>query len=214
MSSTKPGIYKITNLINNKIYIGSAFNLSNRISVHKYTLKNKKHKNKHLQAAYDKYGEENFLFEAIEVVEDVSILLDREQYYLDLLNPTDRNIGYNIAKKAGNTAGITPSLETRKKQSISAKKRPKRILSDQHKRNLSERFKGDKSPSSKLNWELVKSLRQMYNDGMDQFELAKKFCIAQTTVSEIIRNIIWIDEKYTYIRRRNGKSNGIQKTIS
>lgn len=212
MSTTKPGIYKITNIVNNKIYVGSAFNLSNRISCHKYTLKNNKHKNKHLQSAYNLYGESNFLFEVIEVVENLNILLDREQFYLDTLNPADKKIGYNIAKKAGNTAGITASLETRNKQSESAKKRPRRILTEEHKKKLSNRFKAENSPSAKLNWNIVQEIRQMYDNNISQLEIANKFDIAQTTVSEIIRNIIWKDENYTYIRRRNGNKN--EKTIT
>jgi group I intron endonuclease len=205
MSTTKSGIYKITNLVNNKIYIGSAFNLSNRISCHKYTLKNNKHKNKHLQAAYNLYGEKNFLFEVIEIVEDLNILIIREQYYLDILNPTDKNIGYNIAKKAGNTAGVLASPNTRIKQSESAKKRPKRLLTEEQKRNISLRFRGKTTPWSKLNWDIVKNIRYLYESGKSQLEISKVYSIAQTTVSEIIRNIIWFDQNYTYIRRRNGK---------
>ncbi len=207
MSTTKSGIYKITNIINGKIYIGSAFNISNRFSCHKYSLRNNKHKNKHLQSAYNLYGEENFLFEILEIVNDFAILLNREQYYLDIFNSTDKNIGYNIAKKAGNTAGITASLETRKKQSESAKKRPKRKLTDEQKKNISLRFKGKKVPWSKLDWIIINAARSMYEKGITQDQIAKLFQIAQTTVSEIIRNIIWFDENYTYIKRKNGKEN-------
>jgi group I intron endonuclease len=204
MSTIKPGIYKITNTENGKIYIGSAYNLSNRMATHKYSLRNKKHKNPHLQLAWNKYGEDKFTFEVLEIVQDKSLVLEREQYYIDLLNPCDKNIGYNIAKKAGNTAGIKASDETRKKQSESAKKRKKRKLTDKQREKLINRYKGQIKPWAKLNWEIVNEIRNMYLSGIFQKNIAKKFSLAQTTVSEIIRNDIWEDKNYTYKRRRNG----------
>ena len=92
----KPGIYKIENLINGKIYIGSAsINFIIRWNSHKNELKNNKHPNIHLQNAWNLYGEENFVFEVIEEVpileneskKDFKLRLvdDREQYYLDTL---------------------------------------------------------------------------------------------------------------------------------
>lgn len=204
MSTKKCGIYKITNLVNKKIYIGSAFNISNRFSVHKYSLKNNKHKNPHLQAAWNLYGEKEFIFEILEIVEDKTKIIEREQYYLDLYNPCDNSIGYNIAKKAGNCAGVKASLETRQKQSESAKKRPKYKWTEEQKENRKKARKGQIMPWAKLDWALVNEIRKLYTDGVFQREIAKKYNLAQTTISEIIRNVIWIDEYYTYERRRNG----------
>lgn len=204
MSTKKSGIYRITNKVNNKIYIGSAYNLSNRFSTHKYSLKNNKHKNPHLQSAWNLYGEKEFIFEILEIVEDKTKIIEREQYYLDLYNPCDNSIGYNIAKKAGNTAGVKASLETRQKQSESAKKRPKYKWTEEQKENRKKARKGQMMPWAKLNWGLVNEIRKLYTDGVFQREIAKKYNLAQTTVSEIIRNIIWVDDNYTYERRRNG----------
>jgi|688.fasta_scaffold115490_5 hypothetical protein len=204
MSTKKSGIYRITNKVNNKIYIGSAYNLSNRFSTHKYSLRNNKHKNPHLQSAWNLYDEKDFIFEILEIVEDKTKIIEREQYYLDLYNPCDNSIGYNIAKKAGNTAGVKVSLETRQKQSESAKKRPKYKWTEEQKQNRKKTRKGQVMPWAKLNWGLVNEIRKLYTDGVFQREIAKKYNLAQTTVSEIIRNVIWIDEYYAYERRRNG----------
>jgi group I intron endonuclease len=204
MSTIKPGIYKITNTENGKIYIGSAYNLSNRMSTHKYSLRNKKHKNPHLQSAWNKYGEDKFIFEVVEIVEDKSLVLEREQYYIDLLNPCDKNIGYNIAKKAGNTAGIKASIETRRKQSESAKNRPKYKWSEEQKESRRKARIGQIMPWAKLDWDTVSKIRKMYSEGCRQRNIAKEFNLAQTTVSEIIRNVIWEENTYTYKRRRNG----------
>lgn len=76
------GIYQIVNTKNNKIYIGSSKNCKKRIITHFSLLRNNKHKNKHLQSAYNKYGKENFNASIIELckIEDLFI---REQYYVD-----------------------------------------------------------------------------------------------------------------------------------
>jgi len=56
MTLLNSGIYKILNTVNNKFYIGSAVNLNSRFRTHKANLINNKHPNKHLQAAFNKYG--------------------------------------------------------------------------------------------------------------------------------------------------------------
>lgn len=97
----KPGIYKITNLINNKMYYGSSFNLFNRCHNHKMNLRRNTHHNQHLQYAWNKYGEENFVFEIVEIVEanNISrekinlILKEKECFYL---NTIDNILLYNL----------------------------------------------------------------------------------------------------------------------
>src|SRR5688572_23079365 len=91
-------IYKITNNISKKVYIGSAINVYHRFSTHRSLLRSSKHFNKHLQSAWNKYGENSFMFEIIEncLPED---LLDREEYYIKLYKSNDRNCGYNRRHK-------------------------------------------------------------------------------------------------------------------
>ena len=74
---TNSGVYKITNLINNKFYVGSSINLKQRKHAHFYSLKLGKHKSPYLQNAFNKYGIENFVFEVIKYCEPVKI-----HYYL------------------------------------------------------------------------------------------------------------------------------------
>lgn len=109
------GIYKITCTPTGKIYIGSANNLSQRISTHKYTLRKGNHINKYLQNAWNKYGEDKFRFEVLELVLS-SFLLEREQYYLDKLKPF-RERGFNIYRVAGSPQGQVVTDEARKKMS-------------------------------------------------------------------------------------------------
>lgn len=84
-------IYKITNIVNNKKYIGQTKDYKKRFSQHKTSLRKNKHCNPHLQKAWNKYGEKSFVFEVIEYTEDYN---DREQYWIKYYK-SDIN-GYNI----------------------------------------------------------------------------------------------------------------------
>ena len=109
----KSGIYQIRNLVNGKIYIGSAEEFYRRKNYeHFYLLKRNKHVNRKLQRAYNKYGKQNFIFEIIEFVEDKNKLLEHEQYWMDRYNVVKN--GYNIQPKAGK---ICITDEIRKKMS-------------------------------------------------------------------------------------------------
>jgi group I intron endonuclease len=94
------GVYMIVNLQSGKVYIGSSVNLKNRIYNHKWSLKNNSHPNKHLQASWNKYGEDVFRFVVIERVDNPDKVFEREQYYLDLCETYFRHNGYNISERA------------------------------------------------------------------------------------------------------------------
>ena len=98
----RSGIYKITNTVNGRFYIGSSADIDNRWEVeHRYKLRKGTHENPKLQNAWNFYGEEKFIIEQIEIVEPKSeLLLEREQYYLSIFRPYERTIGYNICPTA------------------------------------------------------------------------------------------------------------------
>ncbi len=88
------GIYKITNIKNNKSYIGSSVNCLHRIYSHKSHLRSGVHYNKHLQRSYDKYGEKNFIFEIIEKCEEDNRHIN-EYNNIIKYNTLDFRKGYN-----------------------------------------------------------------------------------------------------------------------
>jgi group I intron endonuclease len=94
------GIYKISNIINGKFYIGSSNDIKDRWREHICQLNQNKHHNKHLQRAWNKYGAENFEFNIIEYVENEDDLLKIEQRWLDETKCYNREIGYNVSKTA------------------------------------------------------------------------------------------------------------------
>ena len=105
------GIYKIINLVNNKVYVGKSLNLKNRKYSHFNSLKKNKHPNEHLQNAFNKYGKENFVFEILELVFDISILSKREQYWIEELKSYVRNIGYNIRRESDENCISVETIE-------------------------------------------------------------------------------------------------------
>lgn len=124
-------IYSITNLVNQKIYIGQTVNPTNRFAYHKNYLRNNKHDNPHLQNAWNKYGEQSFSFNIVEciIVNDVDYLNEREQYWID-----NTKASYNIIKNVviglypkcnlkNGFKGKTHSAKTKKILSAAASKR-------------------------------------------------------------------------------------------
>lgn len=88
------GIYKITNLANSKIYIGSSVDILTRFKAHKSALNGNYHVNPHLQSAWNKYGEGCFQFEVLRVT-STSILRKAENLYVNKYKCLDRKKGYN-----------------------------------------------------------------------------------------------------------------------
>ncbi len=148
--NNRSGIYKITNTINNKYYIGSAINFKRRCIQHKSKLKTKTHHSIKLQNAYNKYGDDVFIYEIIEECEK-EILIKQEQYYIDTLKPY-----YNINKIAGSSLGRKTSDETKEKlRKINIGK----TLSIEHKLKISESNKGKKrSDETKNNMSISQKL--------------------------------------------------------
>lgn len=91
------GIYKITNKINGKCYIGSSVDIHKRWREHRARSVMKTHNYiktyySHLYCAFRKYGRDNFNYEIIEVVENRDELLERERYWYFVYNPEYNNM--------------------------------------------------------------------------------------------------------------------------
>lgn len=90
-------IYKITNLVNNKMYIGQTIHPDRRWTEHKQKARHGQDKFP-IHLAINKYGEENFLFEIIEWTENYN---EEEKRLIKELNTLSPN-GYNLGKGGEN----------------------------------------------------------------------------------------------------------------
>lgn len=106
------GIYYIQNIINNKMYIGQSINIYHRFYQHRNSLRNNAHDNEFLQNEWIAYGESAFDFGIIEVCND-NKLDEREIYFIDLYNTTDKFLGYNMTH--GGKNNIKPISYVNKK---------------------------------------------------------------------------------------------------
>ena len=130
-------VYKITNTINNKAYIG--------ISIHEPTQgRIKEHLsgrgNRVIANAVEKYGKDAFTYEVIEENVFDEFLPDLEVAYIANFNTVAPH-GYNL--DSGGSHAI-PSEETRRKNSEAQKGK---TLSEEHRRKLSEALKGENNPN-------------------------------------------------------------------
>lgn len=155
-------IYKTTNLINNKIYIGQ----------HVATEFDKYYKGSGvlLTNAFKKYGKENFeciLLEAVETKEDLDA---REAYWITTLNSRDKSIGYNITAGGEGTIGYQHTEEAKKKMSVAKKGKS---LTEAHKKAIGLASRGRKmSEESKAKLRATNSGRKVTEEARQKMHEA------------------------------------------
>lgn len=138
------GIYKIVNKINFKFYIGSSSNIDRRWKKHLSELRKGKHYNSYLQNSFNKYGESSF---HLEIIEETTNLMEREQHFLDSLQPYSP-IGYNIRLKSSGGDGITNNPNRRKilKNIKNAVIKRYKNMTQKDKQDLSNKYSGKNNP--------------------------------------------------------------------
>ena len=163
-------IYKTTNLLNNKIYIGKR-------------VYRKKDDNwylgsgVYLKRAIKKYGRENFKKEIIEWCENKTHLCKREIYWINYFNSTNHSIGYNLSLggdggnvgkeayiKIGNKLrGIKRPKEFGEKVSKALKGKPK---SKEHNEKVRQSLLGTPRPKEVIE-KMAKSIKNKYDNGWE-----------------------------------------------
>jgi group I intron endonuclease len=138
----KFGIYKLTNLINKKIYIGKTNNLDRRLHEHQ-----KSKNNQIIHKAIKKYNWNNFDIEILaefEVVDNLE-LLALETAFIEYFKSLTSQWGYNVCLFSNDSSGIIRSEEFKEKiRKMNLGKR----LSEEHKRKIGLSVKGCKHPHS------------------------------------------------------------------
>lgn len=142
-------IYIITNLINEKYYIGKTTNPN----LHWY-LSNKRWAAKHgnpgnmpIVDAISKYGLDNFAIEILATANNDEELCSLEKLWIGLLNSRNSDCGYNICMGGEGRVGIPCTEDHKRKIGLANKgRKPKGyIRTEKHRQQIRERMKGNKN---------------------------------------------------------------------
>lgn len=153
------GIYKITNIINKKCYIGKSVDVNQRWGQHISSLDRNNHYNSHLQNAWNKYGKENFVFETLCETFSEDETNEKEIYFIRYYKALTRKYGYNL--RSGGEGG-TVSDETKQKISIS-----------------------HRGLGSDLSEDVVRQIKMAIYCLMDRKEISEKFKVSQKIITAI-----------------------------
>lgn len=146
------GIYRITNTVNGKSYIGkTGMNFGDRWDNHKSLLRNNRHDNPYLQNAWNKYGENSFKFAIIELVNDSNLLNELEIQYIKQYK--EAGLSYNIHDGGDGGLNLGKHLSDETKRKIGEKNRVNMIgrkLSEETRKKMSEAQKRRQYSPSEL----------------------------------------------------------------
>jgi group I intron endonuclease len=174
MRNKPSGIYSFTNKTTGKRYIGQTVYLNGRKGDHLLNLRRNQHDNDYLQKAFNKYGEEDFIFEVLEVVpkledgtNDKFKLTEREQYWMDFYKSYEEDFGYNINPSASINymSGRTHTPEARKKISEAA---TGRSPSQDVRNKIAETIRN--VPKAKINMEFKEAKHTAKKTGVMPYE--------------------------------------------
>lgn len=163
------GIYCIENKINGKKYIGLSNNIYKRWSYHLEDFEAHRHKNIHLQRAWNKYGEKNFEFSIIERC-TLDQLCEREVYWIDYYKSFD--FGYNMTR-----GGLCPDLYAK-----------------YTKKEKSEKYnciRGENNHFAKLKESDVFDIILLLQDDCSLISIANKYHVHIATISMIYLHKTW-----------------------
>jgi group I intron endonuclease len=181
-------IYKVTNLMNNKIYIGqdSKNNLNYLGS------------GKIIKRAIIKYGKDNFTKEILEYCDNKQILDLRERYWIAKYNSKNKNIGYNITNGGEGCLGLKHTEETKKHLKLinSGDKNPMfgKTLSNEIllKRSLKVKkegtFKGKNNGNFKYEIKKEELLDMFITNNLTILEIATHYNCSKDVINDNLRN--------------------------
>lgn len=163
-------IYRILSLATKKEYIGSSVDYKRRRYKHFTELKAQKHPNTYLQRHFNKYGKKDLIFSIIEIVDNNTDILLREQFYIDTIKPS-----FNMCAKAGNCLGRKHTEDAKKKMADAQN----RVTRD---RSHSAETKRKISQSNKNK---IRTEEQRKNISMGQMGLKKGIKLSEETKRKI-----------------------------
>ena len=183
-------IYKYTNKINGKVYIGQTNNLQKRFNGHKSEAFNPKSKGYNLpfHCAIRKYGIKNFIYEVLEEIEDgesQDFINDREIFFIDFYHSLTTENGYNLT--------------------VGGDGCPKLPLTYEEKLSRSKLFTGDE----------IKDIQQrlLNDEEFDDIEEIYKPKLKRTFLVNINTGTNFYNPDFNYPLKKNARSKFSQKEI-
>lgn len=190
------GIYCIKNLKNDFVYVGQTCeNFGRRFLHHSWSLRNNRHCNKHLQNSFNKYGEENFIFEVLELVEDVNSLDDLERKYVDEARSNRKS--FNIQDGGQDKTNLGRHLSEEHKRKIGDKNRINmtgKKASEATKKKMSETRKGKTCKGNcKISFDLAIKIKIMLMNNVKTRDICKTLEVEYRIVNNILSNNTYKD---------------------
>lgn len=200
-------IYKTTNLVNNKIYIGQTIHDDPKYLGGGRLIK----------MAIKKYGRENFLKEILETCSKRENLSEREIYWIKKFNSRDPKIGYNMAE-GGASFYVTEESKKKVSESLKGKYVGENAfrygirLTEEHKKIISESNSGKKLSDETRKKMSESNLGKKFSD-----ETRKK--ISESHAGKILSNEhkekignslvgrVYLEESIEKLRRNNINKN-------
>lgn len=159
-------VYKVTNILNGKIYIGKTRNVKTRWLAHVRAAKYKrKNDYGYFHRAINKYKKENFKVEELESYETEELAFDGEKKYIKLLDARNKKIGYNLTDGGNGPSGIKCTEEAK----INLRKKHKARFASKTKEELMEHG----ARTNKFNFEQCIEVQKLY--------LTKEYTITRLT---------------------------------
>ena len=207
------GIYQIRNTINNRVYIGQTRQrFEKRFLHHCWKLRNGTHDNQWLQKSFNKYGEDKFVFEVLEIIEDSDFINERERILISAAK--ERKICYNMIDGGGGRGGVPMPEETKHRLSeLNRILNTGKKASEETKRKMSESRRGkqrktediekavftrqqklldgEEIKTAKLTPEQVEQIKIMLMRGVPYDYISQEFNVSKSNINAIRSNRSW-----------------------
>lgn len=165
------GIYLITNLINNKVYVGQSNDIHRRYTEHlrsgqpdKYAHKNERDINTPIHKAMQKYGIDNFALTILEECKEEE-LNEKEKYWIKYYQSNNKEKGYNLTEGGQETIGA----------------------------------KGENHSQAKLTQDQVNEIKKLLKDNLlTMTEIMNIYGVSKAAICLINRGKTWKDENEQY----------------
>lgn len=184
-------VYKITNTVNGKVYIGQTIQKNPRMRWYDHCSRSRNGQNNHLYNSMRKYGIDNFKWEVIDSATTIKELNDKEEYWLNYFKQVTEC--YNIRKAGGNKTHNPESIEKMRSSQKAAHARRRSIGTDTWTRRDGGAMKGKSHP------------RKGVSGKWSMSDEAKKKISRARQISNGTRGKTWklVDGRRVYMNKEN-----------